>query len=379
SKYKQFFKTLKAGTGGNDAPVKKMFITGVSPLAMYDVTSGYNIGSNITTRLPFNDILGVTRDELDAMLDHFNLSDKREMIRDRMDKWYDGYKFNENIGHTIYNTDMVLYYLNSMITENMEPRELIDINVRSDYRKIRFLIETDKKLNGNFSVLEKILTVGHVELLKIADSFSAFEIRSRNNFISLLFYLGLISIEKYETGLLTLGIPNQTIQKILAGFIQKALKEQGLLDINLDEFNLLVHRFAYFQKLDVFDYLAKQLEKNSKIRDYIAGEHFVKGFLIAYLSLNQLFEVSTEKEVTKGYVDIYLKPVTTDIPYGGVIEIKYIGRKEFTEALLEQTMAGARKQIQKYKAPENFTKVILVFNGWELVLAEEWNGDGEDG
>lgn len=372
--FKQFFKTLKAGTSGVDAPVKKMFVTGVSPLAMYDITSGFNIGTNITTDALFNDVLGVTREEADAMFRLYGLSDQQDAAMARMDEWYNGYKFSEEVGHTVFNTDMVLYYIKSLIQTNREPRELIDINVRSDYSKIRFLVQTDRKLNGNFSVLNGLLSTGRAAVSRLKDSFSAFDIRDRDNFVSLLFYLGLVTIEKYELGLLHLKIPNQTIRKIVGEFVQKAIEENGLLQVGLDEFNLQVRELAFFKKLTVFDYLARQIGEHSKIRDYISGESFIKGFLAAYFSLNPYYEVSTEKESGKGFIDIYLNPITPDVPFPAAIELKYIKRSEMTDALLEEKTAGAVAQLKRYQLPDNAVQVVLVFHGWELVKVLDARG-----
>ena len=365
--FKQFFKTLKAGTGGVDAPVKKMFVTGVSPLAMYDITSRFNIGTNITTDALFNDVLGVTREEADALFRLYGLAGLQDAAMSRMDEWYNGYKFSEEVGHTIYNTDMVLYYIKSLIQTNREPRELIDINVRSDYSKIRFLVQTDRKLNSNFSVLNGLLSTGGAAVSKLKDSFSAFDIRDRDNFVSLLFYLGLVTIEKYELGLLHLKIPNQTIRKIVGEFVQKAIEENGLLQVSLDEFNLQVRELAFFRKLTVFDYLARQIGEHSKIRDYISGESFLKGFLAAYFSLNPYYEVSTEKESGKGFIDVYLNPITPDVPYPAAIELKYIKRSEMTDALLEEKTTEAVAQLQGYELPDNAVQVVLVFHGWEMI------------
>jgi hypothetical protein len=369
--YKQFFKTLKAGTSGVDAPVKKIFVTGVSPLAMFDLTSGFNIGTNITTDAAFNDILGVTEQEAAEMVAHFHLTGKKDLIFDRIRFWYNGYKFNRNIGHSIFNTDMVLYYFNSLVQDGQEPEELIDVNVRSDYSNIRFLIQSDRKLNGNFTVLSDLLATGRVDAISIKGSFSAFEMRDRDNFVSLLFYLGLISIEKYEDLAYHFRIPNQTIRKILGEFLQRALEENVVLDIRLNIFSEHVRQLASRGKLDVFHYLSERLKENSKIRDYISGESFIKGFLAAYFSLNPYYEVSTELESGKGYVDIYLNPVTPDVPYPVAIELKYIKRNELTEALLEEKTEEGVAQLKRYQLPENAVLVVLVFHGWELVKVRD--------
>ena len=133
--YKEFFTMLKVGTSGS---VKKMFFTGVSPLALYDVTSGSNIGKNISLSENFNDMVGVTKDELKQMIEFYELKDKKEEIISRCDEWYNSYRFHKNITHTIYNSDMILYYIDSIIQTDKEPDNLIDTNVRTDYSKLKF-------------------------------------------------------------------------------------------------------------------------------------------------------------------------------------------------------------------------------------------------
>jgi hypothetical protein len=369
--YKQFFRNLKAGTSGAAAPVKRMFITGVSPVALFDVTSGYNIGMHITTDSDFNDFLGVTREELDVMLQHYGLEGQREAIHARMDEWYDGYKFSRKAEHSIFNTDMALYYLQALTQRGEEPDELIDLNVRSDYGKIRFLVQTDRQLNGNFSVLNGLLATGRVEAFALADGFSAFELRRQEYFISMLFYLGLISIENYEMLQYTFKIPNQTIHKIVAEFIRKALEEQELFKLSIHAFSERLQQFSSRRDLAVFHWLGEQIEANSRLRDYISGESFLKGFLAAYFSIAPYYELITEKEAGKGFVDLYLRPISAEVPYGAALELKYIKRNELTEALLEQKTREALAQLQRYTLPENTVKVALVFHGWELIRVAE--------
>ena len=155
--YKEFFTMLKVGTSDNDSAIRKMFITGVSPLALFDVTSGNNIGSNVSSSYRLNAMVGVTKDELITMCDYYGLNDKKEDIITRCDEWYDGYRFNEDIPYTIYNSDMILYYLKSLIQDSKERKELIDVNVRTDYSKLKYLVYTNKKLNGNFDLLNQLI------------------------------------------------------------------------------------------------------------------------------------------------------------------------------------------------------------------------------
>lgn len=374
--YKEFFTMLKVGTSYNDSAIRKMFFTGVSSLALFDVTSGSNIGVNASSSYGLNDLVGVTRDELNEMIEYYGLDTQKEQIIKRCDEWYNSYRFNKDIEDTIYNSDMILYYLKSLIYYKKEPDELIDVNVRTDYSKLKYLVYTNKRLNGNFDLLNKLIQNEKVTITNIKDNFSAFEMLESENFSSFLYSLGFVTIEKYRTSLI-LKIPNQTIKKIVADFIYSAYKDIEF-NIKLQKFNNHLSDFAYEKDLEVFRYLNEEVKAQSTIRDYIDGENFIKGFLVAYLSLNPFYEVKTELEVTKGFIDILLNPISPEIPYGGMIELKYIPKSKYTDKLKEIKIAEAKEQLERYDITtipnlrdKPFVKIILVYMGWELVYCEE--------
>ncbi|GAB6162464.1 ATP-binding protein [Desulfothermus naphthae] len=373
--YKQFFTTLKSGTTGSNAPIKKMFITGVSPLALYDVTSGSNISSNISLKERYNDILGITPEELELLIEYYGLKVNREKILSRADEWYGNYRFNEEKEYTIYNTDMIMYYLKHLINEGKEPQELVDVNVRTDYSKLRYLLITSSKLNGNFEELNNLIQDNPVTIGTIVQDFSAFEVADRDNFLFFMFFLGFVTIEKYRLAL-RMTIPHQTIKRLMGEFLYKGLKS---VDFNfyIHKFNEYMLDFAYEKRLEAFYYLAEEIKKNSSIRDYFTGEGFLKGFMVSTLVLCPYYEVLTEQEVTKGYVDIVLNPIREEIPYGGIIELKYISRKRKWKELLNKKIEEGKEQLKKY-TPKNvrqlldkeFIKVLIVYRGWEMVYCE---------
>ncbi|MEO1953318.1 MAG: AAA family ATPase, partial [Campylobacterales bacterium] len=374
--YKEFFSMLKVGTSGNDSAIRKMFITGVSPLALFDVTSGNNIGDNISLDEMYNDLVGITKDELKEMIRYYNLQDKEDEIISRCDKWYDSYKFNKNVTHTIYNSDMVLYYLKEILKTGEEPIELIDVNVRTDYTKLKYLVYTNKKLNGNFDLLNQLIQGELVTTTNIKTTFSAFEMLQPENFKSFLFSLGFLTLDKYRFQL-KLSIPNQTIKKITAEFIQSAYKNINFNPF-IEKFNNYLADFCYEKDLKVFHYLADEVKASSTIRDYIDGENFIKGFLIAYFSLNPYYEVISELELNKGFADITLNPSKEEIPYGALIELKYIPRSKYTEELKDKKVQEAKQQLQTYDIKtvpylrdKPFAKIVLIYNGWEMVVCEE--------
>lgn len=366
--YKEFFTMLKVGTTG---AIKKMFFTGVSPLALYDVTSGSNIGKNISLDENFNDMVGVTKNELIEMIDFYGLGEQKEHIVSRCDEWYDSYRFHKDIEHTIYNSDMILYYFDSMIRKNREPDDLIDVNVRTDYSKLKFLVYTNQKLNGNFELLNNLILGNNVTTTKIKDNFSAFELANEDNFKSFIYSLGFVTIEKYRIAL-NLKIPNQTLKKLLAEFIHYAYKDFEDYSMKTEVLNNTLLDLAYDKDLKVFHYIGEVIKNSTSIRDYIDGENFVKAYLLAYLNLNTFYELKSEVESNKGYIDILLDPIKEEVPFGVIIELKYIKRSEPNyEATLKSRVAEAKKQLNQYDLGERYLKILLVFRGWELVHCEE--------
>ena len=183
--YRSFFSTLKAGAG-HGGGIERLFITGVSPITMDDVTSGFNIGTNITLRRPFNDLLGFTAAEVRAVLqtyrDHGVLDQDVDEALSVMSEWYDGYRFAKRAQQDVYNTDMVLYYVKWSIAEGGPPDELIDANVRIDYGKLRHLLTVNRQLNGNFDLLRHLLGEGWVDS-ELRSGFPLEELTQRANFV----------------------------------------------------------------------------------------------------------------------------------------------------------------------------------------------------
>jgi hypothetical protein len=365
--YKEFFSMLKVGT---TMSIDKMFITGVSPLALYDVTSGSNIGKNISLNEKYNDLVGVTKKELLEMIDYYGLENKKERIIEICNKWYNSYVFSEEIDYTIYNSDMILYYIDCLIRNNREPKDLIDTNVRTDYSKLKYLIYSNKKLNGNFQMLNNLIEGKDVIVNGIKDNFSAFELTNADNFKSFMFSLGFMTLEK-RLFQINLKIPNETIKKLLAEFIHYAYQDFSDYSMILDTFNEKLAQLAIKKDLSVFYYLNEVLKESSSVRDYIDGENFIKAYLISYLSLNNFYMLKSEKEINKGFADLVLEPVKPEVPYGVILEIKYIKKNEFSDKLVEEKITQAKVQLKQYDLGKDYIKIALVYHSWELVHCEE--------
>ncbi len=389
--YRNFFSTLKAGTAETGC-IERLFVTGVSPITMDDVTSGFNIGANLSLRPNFNEMLGFTEHEVRDMLETYRnlgvFDQNPEAALDTMREWYDGYRFAKAADNVVYNTDLVLYYLKHSLPNEPGPDNLIDDNVRIDYGKLRHLLTVGRQLNGNFDLLRDVIAEGRADS-EIATSFPLARLAERENFLSLLHYFGLLSIRGVTAETPRLGIPNQTVRRLMYGYLRDAYDDVGVFSLDLVEFDRLTRRMALEGDWrPALERLSAAMAEQTGVRDYLQGEKVVQGFLAAYLSTSSYFVFHTELELAKGYADLVLEPRPARNPgrrYGYVIELKYLSRGA-AAAQVATTAAAAAAQVRRYlgdrrlarRHPEaQFKGLALVFRGWELVHSAEVAGSDD--
>ena len=384
--YRNFFATLKAGADAGG--LERLFITGVSPITLDDVTSGFNIGANVSLDPTFNELLGFTEAEVRGVLERYRdlgaFDRDADEALDVMREWYDGYRFAETAETTLYNTDMVLYYLKHLVQNRRGPDDLIDTNVRIDYGKLRHLLVTGRRLNGNFDLLREVVGEGQVESA-LRGSFPLERLAHRENFLSLLHYFGLLSIRGVSAdGTSRLGVPNQTVRQLTYAFLRDAWDDTGVFAVDLYKLEQLTRAMAYEGDWrPVLEFLRAAVAGQTGIRDYLSGEKVVQGFLAAYLGVTSCFVFRTERELGGGYADICLEPLLARHPgvrHGYVIELKYLKRDEGTAAARTETAVGeAATQLRRYLADEGlarqypearFTGLAVVFHGWEMTRCE---------
>jgi hypothetical protein len=276
---------------------------------------------------------------------------------------------------------MILYFINKYQISNKLPKEMIDINVRSDYSKLRNIIYTNKKLNGNFDTLQTLIAGDSVSVPNLVQDFSALHLEKSNNFKSLMFYLGLVTIEDRELDL-SLKIPNETVKRIDIDFLKATLALESVFELNTDKLEEYLKRFALEGSLNIFTYLAQMIEKNTGIRDYIYKEQSIKSMYMAYLSLTPYYIIKSELELNKGFVDILIKPFNPYVKYVGLLEFKYIKLTEKADKkIVEKLKLEATTQLNNYESDTLVTeytdkgldvkKVLLIFHGWKILLCEE--------
>ena len=388
--FKQFFTELKALTTSLDAPLKRLFITGVSP-----VTSGFNIGTNISLDPVFADFTGFRHDDLRAIADYYapRCGFDADKACDAAIAWYDNYRFGSASAPSIANTTLVLYFFDKLVRAKVWPDDMVDENLRTDYAKIRHLVTMDHRLNGNFHVLENLLAGGALED-PIVRSFQANELSKKENFTSLLYWLGITTITGDRRGKTVFGVPNETLKELAAKMIPAAYSDIHKIDERVFDINDGLCDFSYDGKWEKFiGILSGIVKENFAVRDAVEGEKVVQSTLVALLTAAKgPYLVSHEREAGGGFYDLALAPRLDrwpDIGHAALIEMKYVkaGDPAPTAEQLADIKAKAIDQLDKYSADPALVakwhltgttdvpsvelhRLVLVFHGGDCVFAE---------
>lgn len=386
--YREIFKVFKG-------MFTRIFMTGVSPVTLDDLTSGFNIGWHISTKPAFNQMLGFSTEDVREMFEYFKSAGKVrpdcdvESVIAEMKPWYDNYCFSKNALQTqskVFNCDMVLYYLRNYAETGEAPEEMIDPNTKTDYNKMKKLLQLDKLDGNRKGVILEIAEKGKI-ISNLETTFPAETLTNPNMFVSLLFYYGMLTIKGTRGSRLILGIPNNNVRKQYYEYLLEQYEEKASLDTNqLEDY---FYDMAYDGKWhDALQFLADSYAKVSSVRDGIEAERNIQGFFMAYLNLNAYYMTAPELELNHGYCDFFLLPDLTHYAskHCYILELKLIPKKEkgmsqeTYEAAIQQQWDAAEVQIKHYaEAPRvealrqgtQLHKIIMQFDGWKLFRMDE--------
>lgn len=277
---------------------------------------------------------------------------------------------------------MVLYYLRNYITLGKSPKEMIDPNTRTDYNKMKKLIQLDKldKLDGNRKgVLRKITEEGQI-ITNLITTFPAKEIAKPEIFPSLLFYYGMLTITATRGSRLVLSIPNYNVRKQYYEFMLEEYQDKRHINLNnlMDLFDEMAYEGHWRETLE---FIAHAYKENSSVRSAMEGERNIQGFFTAYLSVNAYYLMAPEMELSHGYCDLFLMPdlMRYEVKHSYILELKYLSVKD-TEEKARTQWQEAVKQINEYAAAPRVRQlvqntklhcIIIQFRGWELERMEE--------
>lgn len=393
--YRDVFKKFK----GN---FERIFMMGVSPVTLDDVTSGFNIGWNISIKPEFDEMLGFSTTDVVEMFTYYKEhgsipadSDIDAIVND-MKPWYDNYCFAKQAlkkKTRMFNCDMVLYYLRNYMDAGCPPEEMIDPNTRTDYGKMKKLLQFDKLDGERKGIIRKIAEEEQI-VTQLYESFSAYQIPKAEIFPSLLFYYGMLTIKGTRGSKLILGIPNNNVRKQYYGYLEEEYQAKAYVNVN--QLTDYYYDMAYDGKWEEgLRFMADAYAKVSSVRDGIEAERNLQGFFMAYLNLNDYYITAPELELNHGYCDFFLLPDLTHYAsqHSYILELKVLSKKDFSAIVegeftedgkpmtkAEKQWREAVEQIHRYaeaprvEALRQGTKlhlIIMQFEGWELKRMEE--------
>ncbi|MBO7438468.1 MAG: PD-(D/E)XK nuclease domain-containing protein, partial [Bacteroidales bacterium] len=372
---------------------ERIFLTGVSPVTLEDLTSGFNIASYVSQYQELNQMLGFSEVDVREMIKYYHsvgkikgdLAQQTDFIISTIKPWCDNYYFSYKSFDTneppMYNGMMVMYYLNRYMQDGSFPEDMTAPNTMIDYGKLDHLVKIEQEMGNDYrnSFINKAVSTDFI-LGHVKEHFAAINILEDENFISLMYYYGMLTICGGFGALLKLRIPNNNIRKQFYTYIRSRFPKAAA--VNIAELEIQFANAAILGEWkEMLTYIATSYSKASSIRNAAEGERNIQGYFMAYLNLAPYYLMCPELECNHGYCDIFLMPDrhVSDVQHSYIIEFKYISTKEKPDKTQDK-FAEAKAQLEIYAADEkvkNLTenttlhKIVMVFRGADLELMEE--------
>jgi Predicted AAA-ATPase/PD-(D/E)XK nuclease superfamily len=367
---RKFYETIKAATW--NGVVDRLFITGVSPVTVDSMTSGFNIGTNISLRPAFHGMMGFEEKEVQGILRGIGIKkvDLTAVLND-LRAWYDGYLFHIDAKSHVYNPDMVLCFAEYYQAEKKYPDDLLDTNIASDYTKIRNIFKIQQREDEHLNTLRILTDTGEISAV-ITKEFSLTKDFEQNDLVSLLFYMGFLTIRAKELGSLIFTFPNYVIERLYADYFISIVKQKAGLRIDNSQLNFAIRELAlwgtpqylYNIVTDVVNVLS-----NRDAKDF--NEMSLKAIFVSLLHQQQFYYVHSEYETQKQYVDIFLETITGNpVKYETAFELKYVKKGETINVKTE--LDKAEIQLMNYMVTKKFNQrpnlkaFVVLVHGTEL-------------
>jgi len=359
---RSFYESLKAGT---KSVVRRIFITGISPMMLNDLTSGFNMAIDLSLYPKYNEMFGFTKEEVEWLMKETGVD--KNLIKVDMEAYYNGYMFNNDGKNRVYNSQMILYLFYQILQLGRQPEQIIDTNLQTDYERLRRLAENE---NNREKLLQIILDSGIFG--NIVEKFSLDKLNSDEYFVSLLFYLGMLTNGGMQRGQAWLKIPNYSIKTLYWEYAVSYVQDFEKKRISTLDLSNVIVKMAYDGDIKPYlDFFTDNFLKRLSNRDLMNfDEKYIKVMLLSTLFISRLYLPVSEYETINGYTDIYLQkhPAIPDIKFEYVFEIKYV-KTDATEAEIKTKFTEAEMQIDKYKKDSRFANrddlkfAALVFKG----------------
>ena len=386
--FRLFFNVLKDMTTDNEAPVERIFITGVSPLTLSDVTSGFNIARNLSVKGQFNDAMGFSESDVRKMFEYYR--DSTGVFKHSVDELieimkphYNNYCFASDMieKERVFNPDMALYFMQNYIDGNGTiPEKLVDPNVKTDFFKMEKMVKIENTFGEKSRIILDIVNTGRT-YFELNPEFAIAELSAPENLQSLLYYMGLLTFGIDERGIPAFVVPNDTVRQQYCKYLEKCFSLSIGWRTDIATLGSLWTTLVFQGDCKPFiSYIASVMDENSAVRDFDAqGEFFVKGFFLSHFCKNSSFLTYTELEANHGFTDLYLEPLGYK-RHAYIIELKYC-KKNSSDEEVQKLKSAAEIQLEKYVSDHRIQekcdankwelhKAAVVFRGWKMEVLE---------
>ena len=365
-----FYELLKTGT---KSAIKRIFITGINPMMINDLTSGFNISTDYSLFPKYNEMFGFTSKEVEWLINETGVD--KNIIKIDMESYYNGYVFNNDSNEKVYNSQMILYIFNQVMITGKQPSQIVDTNLQTDYERLRRLAENENNKEYLLRIIKDGGTFG-----EIIEKFSIEKLNSSEYFVSLLFYLGMLTNGGMQRGRNWLKIPNYSIKTLYWEYAVAYTQDLDAKMLNTEGLSIAISKMAYDGEYNTYlDFFTENFLKRLSNRGLMNfDEKYIKVMLLSTLFMSRLYLPVSENENINGYTDIYLQkhPAINDIKCEYIFEVKYL-KTDCSKDDTENAFTNAIIQIEKYKKDKRFTNrndlkfIALVFEGKGNFSAKE--------
>jgi hypothetical protein len=342
---RSFYEVLKGATLSGVA--QKMFITGVTPITLDSLSSGFNIVSNISNHKYFNAMAGFTQDEVDYSLGKsiFKRCEiDREELLGKIKTWYNGYLFNSKAKNRVYNSTLLNYFISQYDYDDCTmPTKMLDVNVASDYKAIMKLFNIGNS-QRNYKILEELIKKNSITGV-IKDRYDLNREFTRDDFITLLYSMGFITIkDEIFGGTYEFEIPNYVIKILYFNYFAVEISRRYDLKIT-NSIDKVLLDLALGDTTPFYNQLSEVVKILSN-RDYQGfDEKYFQVITLSILSFSSGFYfVESQPEINNKYPDILLIGRDERVPNNYLFELKWIKGKDDYNYIKKEGI----KQVQGY-------------------------------
>jgi Predicted AAA-ATPase/PD-(D/E)XK nuclease superfamily len=367
---RKLYEAIKMAT--SEGIVERIFMTGVSPITVDSLTSGFNIASNISLTPTFHQMVGFDEKEVEGILAGVEMpAEQVPATLNDMRLWYDGYLFSTDATKHLYNPNMVLYFASAYKTTKAYPQDMLDPNIVSDYSKIKQIFNIQSSQNQYIDVLEGLLEHGEVTAT-LTTQYSFERGFTKNDLISLLFYMGFLTIMGKKLGAHTFSFPNYVIKKLYSDYFFNSILEKAHLPIDNEPVNSAIREMAEMGNPQTFFEQVNLILKYFSTRDKAHfNENTLKATIISLLHQQKFYYIHSEYETNWTYMDVFLEAIRGQTPQFEVaMELKYApkGGKTATATLLKEASVQLQDYLDtpKFNTRTNIKSFVVVVVGYKL-------------